>query len=147
MVTPNAPASPGPVGDWERLGRRVFSSRDSRRAAKAGVPASVFTELGSQKLSVDRLTRALDLATLVANADAAALGRGATRQFYGWAVASVEDVIAIGCQVAESPLPDNPYHADIVLPDVAVETADAQNQYALALAGVSDWQPRPQPED
>ena len=147
MATPNAPASPGPVGDWEQLGRRVFSSRESRRAANAGVPASVFTEPGSLKLSVDRLTRALDLATLVANADAAALGRGATRQFYGWAVTSVDDVISIGCQVAESPLPDNPYHADIVLPDIAVESADAQNQYAVALAGISDWQPRPQPED
>ena len=141
-ATSNAPVSPGPVGRWEQLGRRVFSGKESRRAARAGVPASVFAEPGS-RLSVDRVTRAPYLATLVANADTAASERGATRQFYGWAVASVEDVIAIGCQVAESPLPDNPYHADIVLPDVAVESADAQSQYAVALAGVSAWRPRP----
>ena len=145
-ATSNAPVSPGPVGHWEQLGRRVFTSRESRKAAKAGVPASIFTEPGSRELSVDRLTRATDLASLVANADAAASGRGKNRQFYGWAVASAEEVIAVGCQVAESPLPDNPYHADIVLPDAAGESADAQNQYAVALAGVSEWRPRPQLE-
>ena len=143
MATSNAPVSPGPIGDWERLGRRVFSSRESRRAANLGVPASVFAEPGHRNRSVDRLTRAPDLAPLVADADAAALGRGVTRQFYGWAVVSVEDVIVVGCRVAESPLPNNPYHADIVLPDAVAESADAQNQYAIALAGVSEWQPRP----
>ena len=143
MTTSNSLLSPGPIGDWEQLGRRVFSSRESRRAAGAGVPPSVFAEPGRRNRSVDRLTRAPDLAPLVANADASASGRGATRQFYGWAVVSVEDVIAVGCQVAESPLPNNPYHADIVLPDAVVESADAQNQYAIALAGVAEWQPRP----
>lgn len=147
MATSSAVVSPGPIGDWEQLGRRVFSGRDSRRSAKTGVPASVFTEPGRRERSVDRLTRVPDLALLVANANAAALVRGITRQFYGWAVVSVEDVIAVGCQVAESPLADNPYHADIVLPDAVVESADAQNQYAVALAGVANWQPRPQAQD
>ena len=136
-----------PVRDWEQIGRRVFSGRESRRAANTGAPASVFTEPGRRKRSVDRLTRAPDLAPLVANADAAALMRGANRRCYGWAVASVADVIAVGCRVEESPLPDNLYHADIVLPDGAVESADAQEQYAVALAGVAGWRPRPQPED
>lgn len=142
MATSNTDVNPGPVGDWERLGRRVFSGKESRRAAKSGVPASVFAEPGCRKRSVDRLTRAPDLAPLVANADVAALSRGANRQFYGWAVVSVEDVIAAGCEVNASPLPDNPYHADIILPDAVVESDDAQNQYAIALAGVSDWQAR-----
>ena len=107
------------------------------------MPPSVFAEPGRRNRSVDRLTRAPSLAPLVADADAAELGRGATRQFYGWAVVSVEDVIALGCQVAESPLPDSPYHADIVMPDAVIESDDAQNQYAVALAGISEWQPRP----
>lgn len=135
----NAPVNPGPVGAWERLGRRVFSGN----AAKTPVPPHVFLNRGSRDISVDRLTRVPLLDTVIADADAAALQRGANRRFYGWAVVGAEDVIAAGCQVAASPLPNNPYHADIVLPDATVEDADSHRECAVALAGVSDWQPRP----
>lgn len=137
----------GPVDAWEKLGRRVFSSSQSKKAANGKVPLQIFLEVGNRKISVDRLTTApltvTPLNYITAEADEAGAKRYPSRSFYGWAVVDTEQVLANGCTLQASPLPNNPYHANIVLPDVATTNAEAQRQYATALASIAKWKPRP----
>ena len=149
MTTSNANlnGSSGPVGDWEELGRAIFSSSQSRRAAKK-VPFHVFLEEpGERKISVDRLTLAPS-AEAVANAGRVAAKRNPPRNFYGWAVVTTDPIRAAGFVVKDSPLTDNRYHADIILPRDAADNVDAQREYAIKLAGMSKWRPYPpEPDD
>lgn len=146
MTSPDAnPSSnPGPVSEWEELGRGVFSSTHRRRAANNSTPPlEIFLERkGERKISVDRLSVA-PLAAVVANAKRIAEKRDPPRNFYGWAVITAEKIRVAGCGVVDSPLPDNPYHAEIELPDHAVESRDAQMEYASKLAAMSQWRPCP----
>lgn len=91
---------------------------------------------------MDRLS--LTEADAAATKAATAAQREPPRNFYGWAVVTAGKVAYAGCEVEASPLPENLYHADIVLPDSVVEDADDQLQYAVALAGMAEWQPYPQ---
>lgn len=139
----NFTGDPGPVYDWEELGRWVFSSWQMKRAANTGVPADVFlVAIGKRDISVDRITRAPP-SVAVANAEKAGAKREPARTFYGWAVVNKEQVTGLGCCTIASPSPCNPYHADIVLPDVAMESADEQRQYATKLARRAKWKPHP----
>ena len=139
---------PSSVSAWEELGRDIFSRRQSQQAAKGAVPYQVSLErIGARTISVDRLTCAPTAAEVAAIAERVGARRDPPRRFYGWAVAETEKVIQIDGRVNATPLPYNPYHADIVLPDAAVESEEAQRQYAAKLARMSEWRPRPQPED
>ena len=94
-------------------------------------------------LSVDRLDHASDKA-MTAIADAVATGRGENRKFYGWAVLAVRHAEGMmNRAVHASPLPDNPYHADIDL-RLANETEvrDMQKQHAADLATHAAWRER-----
>lgn len=150
MTAPDANSvnSPGPVGDWEELGRRVFSGKIAHRAATNGkIKPSVFLEkTGNRKLSVDRLTSvdAAGIAAVVEDAKNAAASRPQPpNTFYGWAVVTAEAVIRARSTVEDSPLPNNRYHANIILPDSAVENEEAQKGYAATLAGRAKWKPCP----
>ena len=135
----NAPESVGPD---EELGRSVFSSRNARRAARR-VPHHVFLERpGETDISVDRLSVAPpDEAVEIADS----VGNARNREFYGWAVVIAEDAARNGRKVVASPiLNQNPYHADIVLPEIVAEdrgraeTARAGTGGFVALAR-TDW--------
>ena len=78
---------------------------------------------------------------MVVIADKNAASRGAT--FYGWAVVSAQKAAAGGRRVKASPKLDNPYHADIVLPDLAREDREEQIRHAQELADSSGWRERP----
>lgn len=65
------------------------------------------------------------------------------RTFYGWAVVTARNASTNGRQVIASPLLDNPYHADIILPDAAVEDREEQKCHAQELADASTWRGRP----
>ena len=134
----------GAVGEWEELGRVVFSRSHRRKAANTGaIPYQVFLErAGERTISVDRISRATP-EEAAANARRIAEQREPARNFYGWAVVSVESVRAAGLDVAASPYPDNPYHADIVLPGSSTENREEQEQYALDLAIVAHWRDAP----
>ena len=134
----------GPVGDWEELGRCVFSRSQRRIAANAGViPYEVFLErIGERKISVDRLNRTTP-EEAAAKARRVGEQRNPARNFYGWAVIDAEQVRKAGCSVEHSPLLDNPYHADIVLPDSAMENQEKQEHYAFDLANMARWRPHP----
>ena len=75
--------------------------------------------------------------------DRVAVGRGVGRTFYGWAIIAVKDAEKNGRRVAASPLPCNPYHSDIVLPDSAAENREEQMCHAQELADISRWRGRP----
>lgn len=125
----------------ENLGRSVLSSGQAKRARRRRVPFHLFLEKeGETRLSVDRLDD-VPPAEAVEIADRMAAAR--RRQFYGWAVIVVEDASANARRVIASPLLDNPYHADIILPDSTIEDREEQKRHAQELADASTWRARP----
>ena len=126
------------VEPFEELGRGVFSSGAARRSRRS-VPHTVFLERpGNATISVDRLSvaprnEALDHARNVAAHRA--------RTFYGWAVVTAALASSSGRRVLATPQEDNPFHADIELPDSAQEERDDQVQHARELADASRWRP------
>ena len=125
----------------EELGRGVFSTNNAKRAKRSRIPAHVFLEKpGEPKISVDKLSVA-PLDEVVKIAEGVAVVRGAT--FYGWAIVAAERIRENGRQVVATPLPDNPYHADILLPESAAEDREKQQRHAQELADASRWQDRP----
>ena len=144
---------PQSISPNETLGRGVFSSTQARQANRGPMPGHVFLErCGEVTISVDRLDFAEpeDMATL---GDAVAVGRsvGSVRTFYGWAVIAAygwaviaaEDAESNGRRVVATPQPDNPYHADIILPASAAEDYKEQRRHTQELTAASRWRERP----
>lgn len=130
---------PTDIGPHEDLGRGVFSSGHAKRARRSRVSYHVFLEReGEIKVSVDRLSVAPPDTTLALAEDTAA-SRNA--RFYGWAAVIAHQAEINGRTVVSSPMPahDNPYHADIILPDAAGEDREEQKRHAQELADYSRW--------
>ncbi len=131
----------GGIKPEESLGRGVFSRRDRGRADRVGVRVNVFLEeSGVTELSVDRL----DLASVeefVSICEQRATVR--KRNFYGWAVVEAHRVNANGRDVVAVPLLDNPFHANIGLPETAAKDQDVQFRHAQELADMATWRNRP----
>ena len=134
--------APENIAQDEELGRGVFSRRRARRARRSRVPADIFLEKeGEPKLSVDRLSLApVDEAVEIAE-EVASNRPNAT--FCGWAVLTASSARENGRETVASPIENNPYHADIVLPEVAAEDREEQIRHALELADASRWRERP----
>lgn len=131
--------TPDHIAPYEELGRGVFSSGHARRARRKRVPHHVFLEKeGEIKISVDRLSIAPASAVLVL-AEKTAASRNAS--FYGWATIVANKAETNGRHVVSSPIPeqDNPYHADIILPESAEDDREEQKRHAQELADYSDW--------
>ena len=142
-----------------RVGRGVFSGKDQRKARNGKIPSRLFFDSdASGEISVHRLTpRAGDIPSAesglasdetmakIGDRDAAARGakEGTTRTFYGWGELSVQDAAGDGRKVLATPLPENPWHADIILPSADVGDK-ARRQHAENLAGRAIWRPRPE---
>ena len=124
----------------ENLGRGIFSSKYAKRAQSGIMPYNVFLHRkGVACLSVDRLNKTtLTKATDIADSNAT-LRDG---NFYGWAVITVEKAQESGRAVQATPRPNNPFHADIVLPDSAIESWDEQKSHAHELAEEASWRER-----
>ncbi|WP_428099572.1 hypothetical protein [Candidatus Rariloculus sp.] len=128
------------IASGENLGRSVLSSGQAKRAGRLRVPFHLFLEKeGETRLSVDRLDVAPP-GESVEIADRMAAARH--RTFYGWAVVVFLDASAKGRRVIASPLLDNPYHVDIVLPDSTIEDREEQKRHAQELADASTWRGR-----
>ena len=135
-----------PVSDLasdERLGRRGFSKQQAKKAARAENPSVDFRAfLDSQPgLSVDRIDQA-PIADLTAMADAEVPPE--RDSFYGWFVVSVS-VASEKCRVEATPTSTNQYHADIWLPDAALEDRAKRIEIAHDLARSATWQARQNP--
>ena len=132
---------PNNIAPEEELGRGVFSRRNAQRAERSRVPYNVFLEkVGQTDISVDRLSIAPE-EEAVAIADN--VGTARNRTFYGWAVVTAEESVQNGREAIASPLDNNPYHADIRLPDLVAEDREKQKRQAQELADVSRWRERP----
>ena len=129
------------IGQDEELGRGVFSRSTAKRAERS-VPKSVFLEKkGEPKLSVDRLSVApVDEAVEIAEGVAS---NRTNATFCGWAFLTSSSARENGREALASPLESNPYHADIVLPEAAVEDPEEQKRHAQDLADASRWRERP----
>lgn len=100
---------------------------------------------GSNKISVDRLgvTSDAEIAEIAIEAFASSDGGSKRGRFLGWYVLTVKDVKQVGCRVEYSPIPENPYHADIVFPqDEAVQDKHPHRIFAKALASASTFKKR-----
>ena len=142
---------PEEIRDDEILGRSVFSGSAAERGKRKGVIIRNIFQVRPEddSISVDRMDYESD-ETMASLADIRGKGRGAT--FYGWATLSADDAARAGDAefrrtVEASPLPENPYHANIVMTipaDLAKkERRDIQKQHAVALAACAKWRPRP----
>ena len=132
---------PGDLTGEEELGRRVHSSKSAQRASRSRIPFREFLEKpGVIDLSVDRLS-VVPPNEVTAIADRDGTERNAV--FYGWAVLTVAQAARDGRNAIASPLPNNPYHADICLPALAGEDREEQKRHAQELADVSGWRGRP----
>ena len=100
------------------LGRAVFSSKQAKKASRGKMETSIFLERPGASLSVDRVgfcsTQEL---TSIQNKNAELRStQESKRSFYGWV--NVEAKIARGNRrrVQATPMKNNPYHAEIILP-------------------------------
>lgn len=103
---------------------------------------------GCNKISVDRLgvARDAEIAEIAIKAfsrpdeDSKRDGDSKPGRFLGWYVLTVKDVKQVGCRVECSPIPENPYHADIVFPQSeAVQDRHPHRILAKALAAASTF--------
>ena len=83
-------------------------------------------------MSVDRL----DLASTT---DMTKIVRSYGHPFYGWLTKTAEHIRDLECEVKTDPIPDNPYHALIVLPTEVAADRDRQKHKARELAEVCEW--------
>ncbi len=131
---------PKDMASDEELGRGVFSGSTAARARRSRVPLNVFLERrGETNISVDRLSAAPPNKA-IAIADSVAAARSA--DFHGWAVLTVDHAARNEREVIATPLLDNPYHADISLPELAGEDREEQKRHAQELADFSAWRGR-----
>jgi hypothetical protein len=136
MTSPSSVVSPS-----EALGRGIFDSRKAKNARRGTILPGVFRERsGIHQLSVDRLSFGCH-EEISSVHDMERPGQ----KFHGWAVISAESASQSGRTVVARPIePQNPYHAEIVLPDMTGLDADEeQDQHALNLAMMAKWLSRP----
>ena len=129
------------ISDQENLARGIFSKSIAKRAPRK-IPKTVFLEKrGKKNISVDRIDVASSIDILVDLSDEIAKNRQGP--FCGWAVITAENASDNEREVLASPLQDNPYHADIILPDAAVKEREEQKTHAQQLADKATWRERP----
>ena len=129
------------IANSEKLGREEQSQSNAKRAfrrlkteGKARVPVSKFMPpKNTNDVSVNRM----DLAAVVTLAELGSRNaRKAGKTFWGWYTLTAREIEEVGCTVKASPLDDNPFHADIVLP-VPLDAEDRKDdltEYARDLA-------------
>lgn len=128
------------IASDEDIGRRISRRSDQYRVKRSNKSASkiFMPRKGEVRLSMDRLTIAPPGKMSQIAADTISKTTS-DRQFLGWAVVSVQDVVAYGLRVVASPIPDNPYHADIILLDDTANDIDDQKSHAVELARLASW--------
>ena len=131
------------------LGRQEWFGTSARkvlgkleRGEELGVRVSKFMPPpGSRELSVDRMDHA-DPGELADLAEKNTTH--VNRKLWGWYTLSAATIVEVECDVRSSPLPGNPYHADILFPvdPGATESKDAIRQHAHDLALRAHFVPR-----
>jgi len=132
------------IKDNDRLGRAIFSSGQAKQATRGNIQHHVFLERENKPLSVDRLGLGFcSEKKLTDIQDKNAELRSTThvkRSFYGWAKIKARLARKNGRTVKSIQIKNNPYHAEIQLPE-GIER-DEQISHAKELASNSIWAPR-----
>lgn len=128
-----------------RVGRRIYSQTDAKRAAsgRSGLFRLFLLKPGETLMSVDQLDGVEHQRKVAAIARA----EGASRPgpFRGWAKIPDDVACANGRKVKATPVKGNPHHAEIVLPEKAATDRGVQIRHAHELADASVWQGAPTP--
>lgn len=136
------------------LGRDVLSRSDRKKIQRGlPLPELFMDSTSSFDLSVNRLTPEPGQAPPIDRPDLASdeviaqisdrRAKRLGRNFYGWAVLSVEYAEQEGRIVQATPQAGNPWHADIRLPVEAKENIRIRRRHANRLAANIQWRPRP----
>ncbi len=129
---------PKNIEDKDFLGRAIFSSKGFNKSKK--IRYHVFFRKDDQSLSVDRFDfcSIKDLTDIQdKNAEQRSKNESQKRSFYGWAKIQAVHASASRRQLHATPLKDNPYHADIILPKNI--DRDTERMHAKELAFHSKW--------
>ena len=142
--------------DSDKVGRDVLSRNDRRLIMRGQAPPGLFLDnISPARLSVHRLAPVPnrpppdDRSDLAPDSVIAEISRRRAkaqtpeRNFYGWAELSAADAARDGREVCLSPRPDNPWHADIVLPAEAEREERKREKHAMALSHSVEWRERP----
>ena len=132
----------------ESLGRSVFSRKVAGRASRNQIPASIFVPPKRRlDISVDRLDFVTtEIATSLGDYAAAQRSTPATKLSYYGRVVIKARYAQEDCRIVNAtPLCCNPFHADIVLPELAMNE-EIQKRHAQELASASCWETRPDME-
>ena len=152
----NPPNTHPRILNADKVGRDVLSRSDRRLIMRGQAPPGLFLDNASPvQLSVHRLAPVpnrpppddrSDLAPDLVIAEISrcrAKAQTPERNFYGWAELSAADAAQDGREVCLSPQPDNPWHADIVLPAEAEREERKREKHATALSHSVEWRERP----
>lgn len=146
----------------DKIGRDVLSEGDRKKIQKNQTPFRLFLDKKSPiNISVNRLTPKpgqeppAGRLGLMSDAELAVIGDqrivelkrlkkiSPKQEFGGWAELSVEDAEQNGRRVFSSPEKNNPSHAEIFLPILAILSKRMRKRHARALAKKAKWRPRP----
>lgn len=133
---------PDHIGLDEEFGRAIFDRSKAKDAVRGKWHPKTFRERpGVRELSFDR-TKLADLAVLSETHSAARQGQ----EFHGWAVIDHASACAMNRSVIADKLPDNPWHANVILPPLSdgLEAQDEeQRAHSVNLARRVKWLPKP----
>lgn len=138
----------------DKIGRDLRSRSDCKKAKNKKTPISVFMDDSSPtRISVNRLTQKpgqnppADRPEIASDKVIAQISdrraRAGGRNFHCWAELLVRDAEQSSRTVDPSPLDDNQYHMDIVLPPEAENDQEKRREHAEELAASAHWRPRP----
>jgi len=136
----------GQIEPDEDLGRRLYSRSSAKRARRSRVPHTEFMPKATpMNISVDRISMADQ-----AGADISNIARveGASRpgSFRGWAFIANSIAGRNGRKTMASPTRTNPYHGEIILPEMARDDKDERTRHAQELADASQWREARSPD-
>ena len=144
-----------PIRQSEGLWRDVYRERQkkalNRPLERRVVHPHAQSVFGSPKrpnpaISTNLYDRvSLEYAT--AEGDRRAAGVEGSKGIQGWLVITVADASRKRRQVVQSPQDDNPYHADIILPDEHAENWEDMEVHVREFLRLSRWQGRASPVD
>ena len=125
---------PGDIDPLELLGRRIFQSRDARRAANGIYSPRLLQPRLHENLSIDRLDGAnlAELAAIARQQDG--------RILQGWITISASDAADCGHPAVATPTVENPRHAELLFTNWE---QDYLTEKAVQLRRNARWTPAP----
>lgn len=136
------------IQEGEGLWRNVYREKE-KRAVEAGKfnrwARSIFgPQVPNAEISTNLYDR-VDLDFATEQGDNRARGVVGSNGIQGWLVLNERDASRKGRRVVYTPQPDNPYHADIILPDEHAHDWEDDQVHLREFLSLSRWQDRAGP--